>query len=484
MMHRSKSALPAALVLGLCFVLPRAVPAAGPPDTPQGRRMAALVAAFDAGTPEAIRAFVTANFAASAQKQVPLEERVKRLGGMAQEVGPLEFHSALKTEGPQVVFLARSKKSGDWLEIGMMLEPGPPFGILGLKFEQSEGPGAEPAAALGSDAKVAAEAGPYLRKLAGDGAFSGVVLLAKDGKPFFLEAFGLANRDLAVPNRTDTKFNIGSINKLFTQVAIAQLAAQGKLALTDTIRKYLPDYPSPAADRITIQQLVTMSSGLGDFFGEKFEATPKDRLRTLSDYLPLFVNEPLLFEPGTSRRYSNAGYVVLGLIIEKASGQSYYDYVRQHVYQPAGMKDSDSYALDEIVPNRAVGYTRESPGSERAPQGAPRANLYALPARGSSAGGGASTAADLLAFDVALRQDKLLPPVWTDWFFSDKSAAPAAAPRGKRSGGSGFAGGTAGANAVIENDLDTGYTIVVLSNVDPPSAEQVAKKFRGWLGLS
>jgi CubicO group peptidase (beta-lactamase class C family) len=483
MMHRSKSALPAALVLGLFVVLSAAASAAGPPDTPQGRRMAALVAAFDAGTPDSIRAFVTANFAASAQKQVPLEDRVQRLGGMAREVGPLEFHSVLKADGPEVLFLARSKKSGDWLEIGMMLEPGPAYGILGLKFEQSEGPGAKPVEALGSDAKVAAEAGPYLRKLAADGAFSGVVLLAKDGKPFFLEAYGLANRDLAVPNKTDTKFNIGSINKVFTQVAIAQLAAQGKLALTDTIRKHLPDYPSPAADRITIQQLVTMSSGLGDFFGEKFDATPKDRLRTLSDYLPLFVNDPLLFEPGTSRRYSNAGYVVLGLIIEKASGQSYYDYVRQHVYQPAGMKDTDAYALDDIVPNRAVGYTREGSGPQAAPQGPPRVNVYALPARGSSAGGGSSTAADLLAFDVAMRHDKLLPTVWTDWYFSDKSAPPAASPRGKRSGASGFAGGTAGVNAVIESDLDTGYTIVVLSNVDPPSAEQVSKKLRGWLGL-
>src|SRR5207342_3868259 len=96
-------------------------------------------------------------------------------------------------------------------------------------------------------------------------------------------------------------FNLGSINKVFTQVAVAQLAEQGKLSLSDTIRKHLPDYPSPVADKITIQQLLTMTSGLGDFFGERYDATPKSRFRTLADFLPLFVNEPLLFEPGTSR---------------------------------------------------------------------------------------------------------------------------------------------------------------------------------------
>jgi D-alanyl-D-alanine carboxypeptidase len=482
MMHCSKSAFPAALCLFL-LALAAPAPAATPPDTPQGHRMAALLAAFDTGTPEALQAFVTSNFAASAQKQVPLAERVQRLGGMAKEIGPLEFHSVLPAGGPEVVFLVRAKKSGDWIEVGMMLEPGPGFGILGLKFEQSDGPGAVAEKPLGSDAAVTAEAAKFLRARAEQGKFSGVALIAKDGKPFFFEAYGLANRDFGIANRTDTKFNLGSINKLFTQTAIAQLAAAGKLSLSDTVRKLLPDYPSPVADRITVQQLLTMSSGLGDFFGPRYDATPKSKLRSLADYLPLFVNEPLLFEPGTSRKYSNAGYIVLGLIIEKVSGQSYYDYVREHVYRPAGMKDTDADPLDTVVSNRAVGYTSEAEGEDKPVQGPPRVNIYALPARSSSAGGGNSTAADLLAFDQAMRHDKLLPPAWTDWFYTDKSAPPAGATGGKRKGGGGFAGGTAGVNAVIETDLDTGYTIVVLSNLDPPSAESVMKTFRRWLGL-
>jgi len=480
---RIRSRFAFAAVLGLLVLSPTlsAFPAS-PPDTPQGRRIAALLGAFESPTTDALTAFVRANYSAAAQQGMPLEDRLRRLGGMASQVGPLAFEKMLRGDGPEVTFLARSKKSGQWYEVTMMIPP-PDFGIQGLRFEESEGPGAEPVQRLSSDAAVAAEAGTFLKQAADAGEFSGVVSIAKDGKPFFLEAYGKADRDFDVPNRADTRFNIGSINKIFTQVAIAQLAAQGKIDLSDTIRRRLPDYAGPGADKITIQQLLTMTSGMGDIFGKKYDATPKSRLRTLSDFLPLFVDQPLLFEPGTNRRYSNAGYIVLGLIIEKVSGKGYHDYVREHVFRPAGMKDSDAYPQDSIVPNRAVGYTREGeedPG--KTPSGPLHVNVYALPAVSSSAGGGYSTAADLLAFDQAMRRDQLLPTTWTDWFYGDKSAPPAAAPR-KRSGGGGFAGGTAGVNASVESDLDTGYTIVVLSNLDPPSAERVSKRIRGWLGL-
>ena len=491
-----KTRCASALGVVLCLLLASPVAAAptSPPDTAGGRRVRALLAAFEAGTPDALRAFVSANFAASALEEVPLEQRVRRLGNMAQQAGPLEFDRIVRESGTEVAFLARSRKSGDWVEIGVRIEPGSPGGILGLLFQPSDGPGAVHETKKGSDAEVAAAAHELLRSRAAAGQFSGVALIAHDGKPFFHEAVGLADRSFSVPNRTETRFNVGSIGKAFTQVAIAQLAAQGRLAFTDTIRKHLPSsvYPSPAADRITIQQLVTMTSGLGDVFGEKYDATPKDRLRTLADYLPLFAGEPLLFEPGADRRYSNAGYVVLGLIVERISGESYYDYVRDHVFEPAGMTDTGDWPQDTVVPNRAVGYTRERGGSGEsetaASGGTERPNLYALPARSSSAGGAYSTALDLLRFDQALRGDRLLSREYGDWFFSGKANRPATSVRAAasgpaRAGGFGIAGGTAGANAVLETDLDTGYTIVVLGNLDPPSAESLGRALRELLGL-
>jgi CubicO group peptidase (beta-lactamase class C family) len=457
------------------------------PDTPQGKRIGALLAAFEAGTPEAIRTFISGNFSRSALAQMPLDQRVQRLSGMAKDVGPLEFSKVLEDGGGHVSFLARSRRNGDWVEVGMALEETAPFGIQGLRFEHTGSPDAAPAETRkSSDVEAASAARARMKELAAKDGFSGVVLMAKDGKPFLLEAVGLADRDFAVPNRTDTKFNIGSINKIFTQVAIAQLAAEGKLALGDTIRKYLPDSKIPQADRITIQQLLTMTSGMGDFFGDKFAATPKDRIRTLRDYLALFETDPLKFAPGTGRGYSNAGYVVLGLIVEKTSGRDYFDYVREKIFAPAGMKNTDASSPDSVVSNRAVGYTREAPAAEQRMSGAPwRSNVYELPGHSSSAGGGYSTAEDLLAFDRALRGGKLLPPEWTDWFFGEKSApAPSkSAPPRKPSGGIGFAGGTAGANAVVEMDLDTGYTLVALANQDPPAAESLMKTLRQWVGL-
>jgi CubicO group peptidase (beta-lactamase class C family) len=287
--------------------------------------------------------------------------------------------------------------------------------------------------------------------------FSGVVLLAKDGKPVMQRASGLADPAKGIENRMDTKFNLGSINKLFTRVAIGQLAAAGRLSLDDTIRKHLPDYPSPAADRITIQQLLDHKSGLGDIFGPRYEAAPPSSLRKLSDYLPLFADKPLEFEPGTAKRYSNAGYIVLGLIIEKRSGQSYYDYVRDHITQPAGMTDTASYAVDEPVANRAVGQTKNGP------------NTKTLPGRGSSAGGGYSTASDMLRFSQALLAEKLLDHTWTDWLFGGN---------GERN--LGVAGGAPGINAALE--IAPPYTLVVLANQDPPAAEAVMRSAREVMG--
>ena len=306
-------------------------------------------------------------------------------------------------------------------------------------------------------------------KAAAEDRFSGVVLLAKDGNPVMTKAWGYADPAKTTPNRTDTKFNLGSINKFFTKVAIGQLAAAGKLSLNDTIRKHLPDYPSPAADKITIEQLIEHRSGLGDIFGEKFMGSHA-KLRSLADYEPLFANEPLQFEPGTQQKYSNAGYVVLGLIIERISGQSYYDYVRDHITKPLGMSDTASYAIDENVPNRAIGLTKRGPDGPLLER---RANTNTLPARGSSAGGGYSTAADLLRFANALNAGKLLPERWTNWVFTNDLDG-----KGRNLG---IAGGSPGVNALVE--IEPPYTLVVLSNFDPPSAEQIGQAVRPLLGI-
>jgi CubicO group peptidase (beta-lactamase class C family) len=293
------------------------------------------------------------------------------------------------------------------------------------------------------------------------GQFSGVVVLAKDGVPVYQSAQGLANREHAIANNLQTAFNLGSINKIFTQIAILQLTAAGKLDLDSTLAKYWPDYPNhEVARRITIRQLMRHTSGIGgNIFAAPSGGKRRD-IRGLRDFLPLFVNEPLQFEPGSKNSYSNAGYVVLGLLIERLSGQDYYGYVRDHIFAPAGMTRTGSFAVDSLPSNTAIGYTR---GDEDAPPSAPvHPNTEQLPGRGSSAGGGYSTATDLLKFVKALRERRIA------------SGLPA---------GLGIAGGSGGINAVLEGDLPGGYDLVVLANLDPPAAERVARMTREWLGV-
>jgi CubicO group peptidase (beta-lactamase class C family) len=202
------------------------------------------------------------------------------------------------------------------------------------------------------------------------------------------------------------------------------------------------------------------TSGIGGNIFDSPAGGTRHDVRSLRDYLALFVNEPPQFEPGTRNAYSNAGYVVLGLLIERLSGQDYYTYVRDHILEPANMTRTGSFFVDSLPLNTAIGYTT---GMENAPPGTPlHPNTQQLPGRGSSAGGGYSTAQDLLRFLKALRENRI------------PNGLPA---------GLGIAGGSGGINGVVEGSLPGGYDLVVLANLDPPAAERVAQMTREWLGV-
>ena len=271
--------------------------------------------------------------------------------------------------------------------------------------------------------------------------------MARAGVPHFERAYGMADREAGRPNDLETAFNLGSINKLFTAIAIRQLAALGKLNLDSSLARAWPDYPNPdVAKRVTIRQILEHRSGIqGNIFGAPPGKTRHDVL-ALSDYFLLFKDQPLAFEPGARQEYSNAGYIVLGLLVERLAGESYYDYVRSHIFVPAGMTRTASWRFDSLPANTAIGYTNEG------------RNTDLLPGRGSSAGGGYSTAHDLLRLLNALREHKI-------------DNAPEA-------GMVGVAGGAPGINAAVEGDLAGGYDVIVLGNLSPPAAERVSRLIR------
>ncbi|MBK9372309.1 MAG: beta-lactamase family protein [Holophagales bacterium] len=469
------------LAVTLSVVAPAAdAPRAGFPDTPAGRRVAAFFAAYLSGTEESLAAFFSGAIGPEALKQRTATERARRIVAMRGQLGDVEVRRVDAPSAEQLVVVTEGpeKRLDKW---AFSFGPPPDAFLLGIGVDdadESDLAGPPPplteAQALAQIAKAADEAAAADR-------FSGVVLVARDGKPLLHRAWGLANREHAVPNRADTKFNLGSINKLFTKIAIGQLAETGRLSLDDTIGKHLPSYPNAeAAQKVTIRQLLDMQSGIGDFFGEEFDATPKDRLRRNADFLPLFAGKPLLFPPGTDRRYSNGGYVVLGEIVAKASGRDYHDYVRENVYARAGMTDADSFEADVPAPNLAEGYSRIRGFGERT-EGPRRRNVYTRPARGSAAGGGYATAPDLLRFATALLGDRLLSAPFTEWIVARTEPAAGKPVGDRRRGGLGVAGGAPGINAALEVDRETGLVLVVLANDDPPAAETLAKKARRLL---
>lgn len=428
-----------------------------------GKRVLAYFIAFNSGDDRKMRDFFIENVTAESLKQRPIEARVEFQKRIRGDFQTLEIKKVLLLSEAEVRLLAQAK-NGNWLTFSFNFESQPPQKMLGMGIEPSEAPGAEekfkyPAPTTRAEYLSTVE--KFLNDKVQADEFSGVVLVAEKDKPIFSKAYGLANKETNQPNRTETKFNLGSINKIFTQIALGQLAQQGKISFDDKLIKYFPDYPNKeAAEKITIRHLFTMKSGIGDVFNDKYDAL-REKLRTNNDYLPLFVNNPLAFEPGTKQAYSNGGYVLLGAIIEKVSGQSYYEYVRENIFKPAGMTETESFEFDKMPANSAEGYTK------RGTSGKWTNNLGTRPARGSAAGGGYSTAADLLKFSLALQSRKLNVP--------DENGQP------QKEVMTGIAGGADGINALLVVNGQTGYTIIVLSNYDPPSATKTGTQLRDWL---
>ena len=320
------------------------------------------------------------------------------------------------------------------------------------------------------DAVAALSARAEERARAGE--FSGAVLVARQGKVLFQDAWGRADRKSGTPNTVQTKFRIGSMNKMFTAVATLQLVEAGKLALDDPIGKHLPDYPNrELASKVTVRHLLTHTGGTGDIFGPAYDQN-RLKLRDHGDYVDLYGSRPLGFEPGARWEYSNYGFVLLGALIEAVSGVSYYDYVRERVFRPAGMTSTDSLPESQEVPGRAVGYTGT--------RGARAPNSDWLPWRATAAGGGYSTVGDLLRFAQALSSGALI---------SKATLAKATSPQrqgygygfivgGRRTSRHyGHSGGAPGMNGELRIFPTLGYVVVSLSNLDPPAASQLVNDF-------
>lgn len=247
-----------------------------------------------------------------------------------------------------------------------------------------------------------------MKSEAAAGRYAGVVMVAISDEVIFEESAGLLLRSANLPITLDTKFQLASTSKLFTIVGIAQLIEEKVVRLDDTLTHWLPEYSGRDLwSKVRIRHLLGHTSGFGSFWGEMFNQR-RTTLRSVQDYIALFSEQDPSFEPGTSFEYSNVGYVLLGAIIERASGLDYFSYVQTRVFNRAGMKDSGYFEADEDVPNLAFGYTYRSLSEGSRAHMSPRLHTQLKPMKGGPAGDAVSTAPDLLRLCQALLAGRLV----------------------------------------------------------------------------
>jgi D-alanyl-D-alanine carboxypeptidase len=227
------------------------------------------------------------------------------------------------------------------------------------------------------------------------------VIAVRDGEVIYRKGHGMANLELGVPIEPDMVFRIGSVTKQFTAVAILMLAEEGKLAVADPITKFLPDYPTHG-HLITVEHLLTHTSGIKSYTDMDAWLPVLRNDFTVQEMVDFFKNQPMNFAPGKRWSYSNSGYVLLGAIIEKASGQTYEQFLQYRIFDPLGMKQSYYDNPLRVIPRRAAGYEKGPDGYANAP--------YLSMTQPLGAGGLASTVDDLAAWDSALYTGQLLKP--------------------------------------------------------------------------
>lgn len=439
----------------------------GLPGSSTGKALEALLTLIDRGEEADIRQFVETKFAPSFLSQFPIKQHIEIFLQLHEELPGLDVGGVQKTGPQSAQAILKSTQNNKQFKLVIEIEPEAPHRYVSIGFEPQE-------AEKEVSHSTPKELDRYLIEQTADGVFSGVVLIAKNGKPVFEKAYGWANKKYKVPNKIDTKFNIGSLNKFFTGVAVLQLVEKGTMNLDDPLSKHLSGFPQDIADKITIRYLLQHKAGWGAYWENDYYLAHWSELRTLDDYKHFIKDIPVDFEPGTRQQYSNTGYEVLGMVIEKVTGKSYFDYVRENIYKPAGMSGTDAYEKNGQVENLAIGYTNDAHPGEKPGEGFQRENSLLPPAKGTAAGGGYSTAGDLLKFINAFRNFKLLSPKYTAMLnqdFEDVENAP-----GRLRGGIGVAGGGPGINAVLEIEYGPGDIVIVLSNYDPPTASKLGRQ--------
>jgi len=331
--------------------------------------------------------------------------------------------------------------------------------VTSSTWAQSAGP---------STPEIRTKVDEYVNAAAAVNGFSGSVLVAQNGAPVVSKGYGMANIELAVPNTSQTVFRLGSVTKQFTAMAIMILQERGKLRVSDPACQYLADCPA-SWKPLTIRHLLTHTSGVPNYtnfpdFGRTavLPATSAEMVGRLAD-------KPLEFAPGEKFAYSNSGYYLLGLIVERASGKPYADFLQEAIFAPLAMSHTGYDSPSRIIPNRAAGYARQAGATVNA--------AYMDMTLPFAAGALYSTTEDLLRWDQALYTDKLVSQKSLDEMFTpEKGGYGYGWSIGQRFGrrAVGHGGGIYGFATHIDRYPADRVTVIVLSNLEGASASKMA----------
>ena len=434
-----------------------------------GARIRSVIEVLNSGSAERMKRFLAEECAEAFRVIAPVEEHVATALRFQRDTGGVDFHSVrtFSPERPDVtVVVVRDRLLGGWWALTFRFGEAPDLLIAGLGFGQARPPLDLVESPL-SEKQAVGEIKALMARLKGRDWYSGTLLVARGAEVLLTDAAGEANRSFHVPNNIDTKFNLGSMNKMFTSVAVARLAEAGKLSLDDPIGKWVDEtwLPEDVTAKITVRHLLTHTSGLGSYFNDVYVKSSRDLFRKLDDYKPLIKDDRPAFTPGARFQYSNTGMFLLGVVIEKVTGEDYFEHVRKAVHGPAGMTDTDCYEMDYAVENLAVGYSPEPSSPYKW-----RNNLYSHVIKGGPAGGGFSTVGDLHRFALALLGGKLVSQATRDLMWTDAKGSNyghgfqvVQGPGGKTVGHS---GGFDGINSRLDIHLGSGFIVAAMSNTD------------------
>jgi CubicO group peptidase (beta-lactamase class C family) len=469
--HRRRSTRVTRAVLTLLVCAAASVAHAQTQDSygPIGQRVREFATAINSGNPEDMRRLVRSSFGENMQK-VPAPTHIAVLMSYWDTSRGLELHELQEGETPdETIAVFKNKLTGAWNGIWFKVESEPPHRIVALRPHPAKLPQA-PGRQL-SDSQIAKELEAFVGRLSEADVFSGVVAVAKDGSVVFQRAYGHADKNFDVPAGLDTKYNVASMGKMFTAVAIAQLAERGLLSFDDPLSKFLPGFPNEeASKKILVKHLLSHTAGLGMWWGPRWDQrSMKDTFTTVDSMLAWAAQDETTtqFEPGTGYRYSNTGFVLLGKIVEQVTGQSYYQYVQDHIFGPAGMTNTGYYEGDSANRKLAAGYAKVFDAQGQATF---LSNIRSrLGLRGGPAGGAYSTAGDMLKFGQALRAGRLLKPQNVAVLLTAKTELGArdygyGFDVSETRGSAGHAGGSTGISDNFKMSLRSGWCAVVMAN--------------------